>query len=256
MFNHLNLNNGKNLVCDKTFHPDMLMDVAVYVLEKDEKLEIYSEDKESAILLLTGKGHYDYEGNSVKVSRSDVFEEKPYCLHVSKDTKVVVEANEYTEVLVQSKENGNDFESVMYTPENSHEVIAGVEEYEGTSKRIIRTIFDYSTAPYSNMVIGEVISYTGRWNSYPPHHHPQPEVYFYKFNHPAGFGVSIIDDNAEVVRNNSASYIPGGVVHPQATAPGYRMYYVWMIPHFENKPWTERIFAEEHKWLVGATKYK
>ena len=94
MFNHLNLKNGKNLVCDKTFHPDMLMDVAVYVLEKDEKLEIYSEDKENAILLLTGKGYYNYEGNSVKVSRSDVFGEKPYCLHVSKNTKVVVEANE------------------------------------------------------------------------------------------------------------------------------------------------------------------
>ena len=74
MFNHLNLKKGKNLVCDKTFHPDMLMDVAVYVLEKDEKLEIYSEDKESAILLLTGKGYYNYEDNSFEESLSDLFE--------------------------------------------------------------------------------------------------------------------------------------------------------------------------------------
>ena len=31
----------------------------------------------------------------------------------------------------------------------------------GTAQRVIRTIFDYNNAVYSNMVVGEVISYPG-----------------------------------------------------------------------------------------------
>ena len=44
------------------------------------------------------------------------------------------------------------------------------------STRIVRTIFDLSNATDAKLVLGEVISYPGKWSSYPPHHHPQPEV--------------------------------------------------------------------------------
>lgn len=251
MFKNLEIKKGKNLVCDNTFHADMLMDVNVYLLEEGEEFELYSDSKESALLLLTGELLFDFNNEEINISRNDVFEEKPYCLHTSKNKKYIFKALKETEILVQQKENNKDFDTVFYTPDNVTQIIAGEKEFDGTSKRIIRTIFDYATASYSNMVLGEVLSYTGRWNSYPPHHHPQPEVYYYKFDHPSGFGVSVIGDNAAVIKNNSVSYIPGGLVHPQSTAPGYRMFYVWMIPHLENNPWTERIFAEEHKWLLN-----
>ena len=38
------------------------------------------------------------------------------------------------------------------------------------------------------MVLGEVVNLPGKWSSYPPHHHPQPECYFYRFDKPMGFG--------------------------------------------------------------------
>lgn len=250
MFENLDIKYGKNVICDSEFYPDMLMDVSVHLLKSGEELVISSDNKESAVLLLTGKVELEFLGEKYLVERSDVFGEKPYCVHFSKKDKVLVKAVTDTELLIQQKENDVEFELKYYTQDSVNQIIAGQEEYDSTSKRIIRTIFDYSTAPYSNMVLGEVLSYTGRWNSYPPHHHPQPEVYFYKFDHPSGFGVSVIGDEAAVIKNNSASYIPGGLVHPQATAPGYRMFYVWMIPHFENNPWTERIFEEKHTWLL------
>ena len=251
MFEHLQLKQGKNIICDKDFHDDMLMDVNVYLLAKNEELIIEDNNKESAVLLITGEAFFEFEGQKYKVQRKDVFEEKPYCVHISRGKTIKILAQKDTEILIQQKENHTEFSTVFYTPENSNQFTAGIEEFDGTSKRVIRTLFDFNSAPYSNMVLGEVISYTGRWNSYPPHHHPQPEVYYYKFDHPSGFGVSIIGDKAEVVKNNSASYIPGGLVHPQSTAPGYRMYYVWMIPHFKDNPWTERIFADEHLHLLN-----
>jgi 5-deoxy-glucuronate isomerase len=99
------------------------------------------------------------------------------------------------------------------------------------------------------MVLGEDLHFPGRWSSYPPHHHDQPEVYFYRFDKPQGFGVSIIGDQPALVMNNSISAIPGGLDHPQAAAPGYAMYYVWMIRHLEGNPWTARVDTPEHAWL-------
>ena len=55
-----------------------------------------------------------------------------------------------------------------------------------------------------------------------------------------------------MVHDHSFCAIPGGKVHPQVTAPGYTMYYVWMIRHFDGAPWRDRIYAPEHEWLLDA----
>ena len=57
-------------------------------------------------------------------------------------------------------------------------------------------------------------------------------------------------EEAYKIKNNSFLTIDGGQVHPQTTAPGYAMFYCWMIRHFDGNPWTERIDEEDHKWLL------
>ena len=66
-----------------------------------------------------------------------------------------------------------------------------------------------------------------------PDRYPLPEVYYYKFDHPQGFGGAFIGDNVFKVADGSAACIPGGLTHPQTAAPGYNMYYCWMIRHLE-----------------------
>jgi len=36
--------------------------------------------------------------------------------------------------------------------------------------------------------------------------------------------------------------------HAQVAAPGYGMYYIWVIRHLENNPYTVPEFTEEHAW--------
>lgn len=105
-------------------------------------------------------------------------------MHVPKNVGITVEASENSEILIQSTENLGFFEPKLYSPSECKSEIFGEGTWNGTARRVVRTIFDYKNAPYSNMVIGEVITYPGKWSSYPPHYHPQPEVYFYKFNKP------------------------------------------------------------------------
>ncbi|MBR5679025.1 MAG: 5-deoxy-glucuronate isomerase, partial [Clostridia bacterium] len=119
--------------------------------------------------------------------------------------------------------------------------------------RIVRTIFDYSNAPYANLVLGEVIGFPGKWSSYPPHHHPQPEIYYYKTNPSNGFGYGELGEDVVKVQNNDTVFIAPGLTHPHCTAPGYALWYLWAIRHLDGCPYKQPdypVFLPEHLWVM------
>ncbi len=228
----------------------MMMNITIYRMEKGKSLSFSLLDEEMALLLIQGSVTYRWQGNAVSSARVDFIKEGATCLHVSKDVPVIITAAEESEILVQSTVNDRVFESKLYTPENCGEETFGQNQFESKAQRTVRTFFDYHTAPYSNMVMGEIIVPQGGWSSYPPHHHPQPEVYYYRFQRPQGFGACFIGDDTCKIKDGSFCAIPGGLTHPQVNAPGYPMYYVWMIRHFDGNPWTDRIYDLSHAWLL------
>ncbi|MGF7146066.1 5-deoxy-glucuronate isomerase [Anaerotaenia torta] len=230
---------------------EMWMDITVFRMKKGQEYEFYENGKEMALLLLGGSLEYGWASGTHTARRKDVFTDAPYCLHVCRDNKVIVRAREDSELLVQATDNERSFPGRLYGPEDCKIELMGEAQWEGTAKREVLTIFDYHNAPYSNMVMGEVITKAGRWSSYIPHSHPQPEVYYYKFERPQGFGACFIGDNVYKVLDGSAASIPGGLTHPQTAAPGYHMYYCWMIRHLENNPWTTRDNDPAHEWLIS-----
>lgn len=241
---------GYNVLTEqKGLHSDMLMDIGVYVFSGNEEKQFLDAANETAFLLLGGRITIEWDGQKKEAERRSLFDEMPTCLHVPAGKQVSVTAHTAAEVLIQKTENARGFEPVYYPREAVKNVLLGAEGMQGCARRVLRDIFNYGNAPYSNMVLGEDIHLPGRWSSYPPHHHPQPEVYYYRFDKPQGFGVSIIGDDATVIMDNHISAIPGGLCHPQAAAPGYAMYYVWMIRHLDGNPWTDRIDDPAHTWL-------
>lgn len=252
MFDYLNnIEYGKNIITEiDGKNKDMLMDISLVKIAKGDEIRICSSDKETAILHLTGRVKITFQNSTYTSTRNSLFDEEGFCIHLSRDKEVIVFGEEESEVIMQQAENHNDFETVVYDKGNIRSDIFGENVAGGTCRRIVRTIFDYNNATYSNMVMGEVITYPGRWSSYPPHHHPQPEAYFYRFDKEQGFGASFIGEDAFKIKNNSIANIPGGLVHPQTSAPGYAMYYCWMIRHLKNNPWTSRIDDEAHTWIM------
>jgi len=119
-----------------------------------------------------------------------------------------------------------------------------------TSTRIVRTIFDLRNAPDARLVLGEVIGFPGKWSSYPPHHHPQPEIYYYKTNPENGFGYAELGDDVVKVKQNDAVLIAPGLTHPQCTAPGYALWYLWVIRHLDDQPYITPVFVPEHLWVL------
>lgn len=229
---------------------DMLMDITVYRMKPGDMLDFGWDDKEVAIMLMEGVVRYHWQSHDEAAERTNVFTDPPFCLHACTGVKVRIVAVKDSEIIVQSTQNDKEFQCRFYKPEDCKIELMGSEQWEGTAKREVLTIFDYQNAPYSNMVMGEVINKAGRWSSYIPHGHPQPEVYYYKFDKPQGFGASFVGENVYKITDGSATFISDGLTHPQVAAPGYNMYYCWMIRHLKDDPWTTRTNDPVHEWLL------
>jgi len=230
---------------------EMLFDFGILKMKKGNT-ELSSEKRERAWLLIQGKVLFEWEGHSFTAERNSCFDETPVVLHVPNDVEVRITALEVSELCVQKIDNEKLFVSKLYDKDDVRSDIFGGGTLNETSIRTVRTVFDGEIAPLSNMVMGEVINHPGKWSSYPPHDHPQPEIYHYKFFPEQGFGVSLLDDDAFTVKNGDTSLIHPDKTHSQVAAPGYAMYYIWMIPHLPEDRWlpTTRYYREEHKWLL------
>ena len=234
-----------------TCESDMMMDIGYQVMDENEIVEFEDTLKETAFVILTGEVEVHWDDRAEVMRRDSLFDENPYCLHVPHSKKVWLKAHKRSEVLIQKTVNESAFAPVFYRPEDVQADVFGEGMWNGTAERTVRTIFDYDNAPYSNMVNGEVINSPGRWSGYIPHNHPQPEVYTYKFDKPQGFGACFIGDNAFKISHNSWSELSSGYMHPQVTAPGYAMWYSWMIRHLDGDPWKKtRNDLPEHTWLL------
>lgn len=247
-------NGEKILTTYDNDYKDMMMDIRVYRMKKEETRIFCFEGEETAVLLLEGKVTFAWEDQTAEVSRQSVFTEGPWCVHVCTGTQVSVTADTETEILVQRTKNGKEFPGKLYKPEDAPWGYSCVGKFGNVAKRRVNTIFDRDIAPWSNMVLGEVLNDRGNWSGYLPHRHPQPETYYFKFDRPEGFGASFVGDQVFKSVEGSFSAIPGGELHPQAVAPGFQMYTCWMIRHLEGNPWlqTDRCEDERYVWLHDA----
>lgn len=202
--------------------------------------------------LLFGEVTFEWNGNSQKVMRNDVFHEGASLLHVPQNTAVKIACSIDAEVAVARVANAKMFEARLLLPEDClcPNEERGAGQMNECSTRLVRTFFDRSNCPETNFFIGEVVSYPGKWSSYPPHQHVEPEIYFYKFLPENGYGLGEFGDEAYKIRNNNLAAMPTNVTHSQATAPGYAEYYLWCIPLREEANIVTTVVAE-HAWVAS-----
>lgn len=204
---------------------------------------------EFAALLMTGRVRFHFAGQSVLAERRDYFQEAPIVLHAAAQTKAHIEALTDCEVLLMETENDQDFEPVLFDKHTMLELDhRGEGLLEDTSYRLVRTVFDKRNRPLSNLVVGEIITFQGRWSSYPPHYHSQPEIYHYRFSEPQGFAFGENGQQALRVEHNDTYLIAEGQEHAHCVAPGYAMYTLWLIRHQQNNPYITPTFRPEHEW--------
>lgn len=206
---------------------------------------------ESAFLLMEGRVSGRIGGVGFELSRGSLFDESPACLHGPTGAPLEIRASTAAEFTVYACDNQAAFMPRVFRPEDVADERRGESQVGGRCFRIVRTIFDgRNSPPEVNLVLGEVVTLPGGWSSYPPHHHPQPEIYHYRFTHPQGFGHSELGEQVFKVRQFDTIKIMAGHDHAQCAAPGYGMYYSWVIRHLPGQPYTVPEFTAEHAWTM------
>lgn len=229
-----------------------LMDVGLLLLEPGDRYTFHEEDKEVSWILMQGEATCTFEGQTVSMNRPNPFEHGPFCLLQSRGKTSEVVAQKTCEFYVQKTYNDRTYPTHLYTPDEVHTWARGNEgELDGMMRRDVRTCYDYESRPDSNLVLGEVVNRPGKWSSYPPHNHPQPEVYFYFFEHPNGFGAGWCDGKPHELHHHGCLVVTDGCNHQQVMAPGYPCCYTWGIRHLEGNPWEKtRNDDPAHTWLL------
>lgn len=204
---------------------------------------------ESALLLIQGECEIILDQTTYHAARQSCFNEAPITLHLPANYTAQIVAITDSEFALMQTPNSASFSPTIYDHSNILEnEQRGKNILNDTAHRLVRTIFDINNSPHAKLVLGEVINAPGRWSSYPPHHHAQPEIYHYRFTEPQGYGHSECGDDVFKVQQYDTYKILDKKDHPQAAAPGYGMYYIWVIRHLDKDPYLTPTFNDSHAW--------
>lgn len=221
---------------------------SILKLQAEEKYHILST-LETAVILMTGQVVFKYAGKVYEGQRNNLFEQDPHVLHVPQSSPIDIIAGTDCELAIVQTHNAVSFEEQVFNQDNMLESEhRGQGLLDDTAYRIVRTVFDKRNRLESNLVIGEVITFPGCWSSYPPHHHPQPEIYHYRFTEPQGYGHAECGDEIFKAESFSTLKILDNRDHAQVAAPGYGMYYLWLIRHLPENSYTIPEFTRAHDW--------
>ena len=167
---------------------------------------------ESAWVLLRGAAELEFDGTRVTVRQANVFDEPPTALHLGPHTPVVIRSqSDDTEWAIVRTPNERAFAPRLFLPADLKPEYRGAGLVQNACLRNVRLIFDRTTRPEPNLVVGEVVNYPGRWSSYPPHHNDQSEIYHYRFTHPDGYGHAELGDDVLKVRAHAPESHPAAI---------------------------------------------
>jgi 5-deoxy-glucuronate isomerase len=228
-----------------------LIGLALSDLDTGESFESPG-DLETVVVVLGGVLDVEANGESLGSAggRSSVFEGPGHAVYAPPGTVLRLKATTPAQLAIATAPAGQGapLKARIIGPGDQRLADVG----KGNWSRSVRTILGPEHAA-GRLLLGETINPPGNWSSYPPHKHDREappeevrleEVYFFKVDPPEGFGVQVRYDDAGTeaftVRDGDSAVIRSGY-HPLVAAPGYSLYYLWvmagdgrqMIPHFD-----------------------
>jgi 5-deoxy-glucuronate isomerase len=231
-------------------------------LKAGEAWEFDTGRSEWAIIVLSGSvlafsGGEELTSGPLGVRKS-VFDGKAAAVYLPPRTRGRIEAVTAAQLAVCQAMADTGAPAQTITPDQVRTKTVGVHNWERTVHDIIdQRIFA------SKLLVGETFNRTGGWSSYPPHRHDEDrlpleasleEIYFFQVDPPQGFGFQRIYtddrslDESYAVENGDTAILPRGY-HPVASAPGYRVYYLWLMAG------TGRVMCPfddpRHAWVKG-----
>ncbi|KGS74151.1 5-deoxy-glucuronate isomerase [Burkholderia pseudomallei] len=198
-------------------------------------------DREMMLVLLSGTARVEV-GDTVfeRVGkRANVFAGSPHSVYLPRGGRFTVTALTQVDAALPSGPSSLDAAPYEIKPEEVNTGTWGTLNYTRQFREIL---VQPDGRPASSLIVGETITPSGNWSTYPPHKHEgqsageatHEEMYYFRVSTPEGFGIARhysperSFDDTHVVRDNTLLSIPYGY-HTYAAAPGYTSYYLWFL---------------------------
>lgn len=234
--------------------------LALQRLREKETERFKADGCEAAFILLNGR--LTVSGGAirqpVRLERESVFSEPASAFYIAPGDKITVRAESAAEIAVAKVPSaaGGQLRTQIVLPAELRRREVGQDNW-------YRTVYDIIPGDFAadKLIVGETFNPPGNWSSSPPHKHDRhdppreskfEEVYFYRFDPSQGFGLQRVysaEKDLDVccaVEHNDVVVLPRGY-HPVAAAPGYRLYYLWILAGQSRDPvWSE---DPAHSWI-------
>lgn len=235
------------------------LEFGIIELEEGQTLDFFTEDKETAFVML--EGHIDAEiGGEVyeKIgNRMSVFENRrAECLYLPKETKVTIRALDRIKIAVCATPVKEKTQPQVIREKDVVLKLLGDIPFQRETSFIV----DQNTNA-KVLTIGEAYCTEGNWAGFPPHKHDEDnmpkeciaeEIYYFLFEPKQGFAVQCLytsdgtTDEAYRVKNDELVEFPFGY-HTTVSTPGYQTYFLWLMAG--DYQGFNRSSDPEHAWI-------
>lgn len=251
--------NGYTKLCEIDRCSCKRLEFGMVDLNVGDTVTIDTAEKEYVFVFLYG--HADITVNSNKWEnvggRMSVFDGPGYSVYVPRNSKVTFVGRDSVRIAVIDTPTDKDSEPELIGPDNVKFLTLGEKPW----KRDCHIIIDGdSNADY--LTIGESYVVPNNWAGFPGHKHDvndmpreaaAEEIYYFLFDKEQGFGFQSLYtrdgsiDETYRVKNNDLVEFPMGY-HLTQTAPGYKMYILWLMAGDEQG--IHRTNDPDHDWVL------
>ncbi|GGJ66351.1 5-deoxy-glucuronate isomerase [Deinococcus aquiradiocola] len=218
-----------------------LLNFAKLNLAAGERVSGTSGDRELLLVALSGRATVQVGDRTFEWvgGRASVFAGLPHSVYVPRGHTWTVTALTDFQAALPSAPSDLDTAPYEIRPEQVHTGQWGTLNYARHFREILVAP---NGLPASRLIVGETITPSGHWSTYPPHRHEQDsgtekrheEMYYFRVSSREGWGLTRHYspergyDETYTVRDDTLLSIPHGY-HTYTGAPGYSSYYLWFL---------------------------
>lgn len=213
-------------------------------LAAGEEFEAKTGQEEIILVILNGKCRIAVQEQFYENlgGRKDVFSGKASGAYVPVQSsyKMTAAYGEKVEIAVLSAHAERSFPPFAFKPED---VVSEHRGFLNFQREVHNVVIEQFEGRVDRIVVGETVVTPGHWSGYPSHKHDRynppletemEEIYHFRIKPEDGFGIQVIyNDDLSIresyfLKDGDSVFIPEGY-HPIATAPGFQLYYLWVM---------------------------
>lgn len=219
-----------------------LLKFSVIRLGAGERLDGTMEGaREGLLVILSGKCRMEVAETDLGVigERANVFSGLPHSVYLPRGTTYSICAETAMEAALPTAPSDLDTEPYVIAPEEVNTGRWGTLNYTRHFREILVAP---NGLPAASLIVGETITPSGNWSTYPPHKHEtdngaekmHEEIYYFRVSSPDSFGIiqhySPVQgyDHMHRVVDDTMIAMPHGY-HTYVGAPGAQSYYLWAL---------------------------